>query len=170
MRVKKALNLNVPCSKRTYLNRLYMTCWMKYLAQICMMKMDRFIWLAQLRVIQRWMNFKTRYVIDSEIVFKKLYHGMKTKLGDSLPLVNIAMIHTRKNLTSCNNLLSSRYQDVFALLVPSCWQVWNKLLSTCDKVDDGNRLATSLFQQVCSNKFDIVWTQQVVNIFMTTSS
>jgi hypothetical protein len=27
------------------------------------------------------------------------------------------------------------------------WQVWNKLLSSCYKVDDGNRLATS-----CSNK------------------
>jgi hypothetical protein len=27
------------------------------------------------------------------------------------------------------------------------WQVWNKLLTPCNKVDDGNRLATS-----CSNK------------------
>ena len=41
-------------------------------------------------------------------------------------------------------LLWSRYQDVFALLV---WQVWNKLLSPCYKVDDGTRLATS-----CSNE------------------
>jgi hypothetical protein len=46
-----------------------------------------------------------------------------------------------KNLTACQ-------QDVFALLVPSCWQVWNKLfISSCNKVDEANRLATS-----CSNK------------------
>jgi hypothetical protein len=38
---------------------------------------------------------------------------------------------------------------VFAQLVPSYWQVWNKLLSTCNKVDEANRLATS-----CSNKSD----------------
>ena len=42
---------------------------------------------------------------------------------------------------------------LFALLVPSCWQVWNKLLSSCNKVDEANRLATS-----CSNKSDIVCT------------
>jgi hypothetical protein len=52
------------------------------------------------------------------------------------------------NLTACQ-------QDVFALLVPSCWQVWNKLLSSCwrdqqDKVDEANRLATS-FSDVVQN-------------------
>ena len=40
------------------------------------------------------------------------------------------------NLTACQ-------QDVFALLVPSCRQVWNKLLSSCNKVDEANRFATS---------------------------
>jgi hypothetical protein len=54
-------------------------------------------------------------------------------------------------------LLSSRYQDAFALLVPSC----------CDKsgtscyhlVDDGNRLATiKLFQQVVTSCYKLVIT------------
>ena len=58
-----------------------------------------------------------------------------------------------KNLTSCNNLLSSRSQDVFALLVPSCLQVWNKLLSTCNKVDDSNRLAPKTHRNDVWNKF-----------------
>ncbi len=35
-------------------------------------------------------------------------------------------------------------------LVNSCWQVWNKLLSSCNKVDEGSKLATS-----CSNKSGI---------------
>jgi hypothetical protein len=42
------------------------------------------------------------------------------------------------------------------LFVPSCWKVWNKLLSFCYKVDEANRLATS-----CPNQSDIVCTQQV---------
>jgi hypothetical protein len=62
------------------------------------------------------------------------------------PLDRSIAKYTRDYLTTCQ-------QDVFALLVPSCWQVWNKLLSSCDKVDEANRLATS-----CSNKSDIVCT------------
>ena len=50
----------------------------------------------------------------------------------------------RKNFTAC-------HLGVFALLVPSCWQVWNKLLSSCNEVDEANRVATSF-----SNKSDIV--------------
>jgi hypothetical protein len=58
-----------------------------------------------------------------------------------LVLINFKM---GKNLTACQH-------DVFALLVSSCWQVWNKLLSSCNKVREANRLATS-----CSNKSDII--------------
>ena len=38
-------------------------------------------------------------------------------------------------------------QDVFALLVPSCWQVWNRLLSSCNK-DSQKVVPTSLIQIV----------------------
>jgi hypothetical protein len=52
--------------------------------------------------------------------------------------------------TTCSNksdigLVDIRIQDVFALLVASCWQVWNKLLSSCNKIDEANN---NLFQQV----------------------
>jgi hypothetical protein len=56
------------------------------------------------------------------------------------------ILYTRKTLTACQ-------QDVFALLIASSWQVWNKLISSCNEVDEAKRLATS-----CSNKSDIVCT------------
>ena len=49
-------------------------------------------------------------------------------------------------------LLNCRYQDAFVLCLFHAvvlWQVWNKLLSPCYKVDDGNRFATS-----CSKSTD----------------
>jgi ABC-type nitrate/sulfonate/bicarbonate transport system permease component len=41
-----------------------------------------------------------------------------------------------------------RQQVVFALLVPSCQQVWNKLLTTCNNLVDIVRLVARLFQQI----------------------
>jgi hypothetical protein len=46
------------------------------------------------------------------------------------------------------SLPTSRQQVVFALLVPSCQQIWNKLLTTCNKLDGIIRLVARLFQQV----------------------
>ena len=40
---------------------------------------------------------------------------------------------------------------MFAWLVTSCQQVWNKLLTTCNKFVDIVRLVTRLFQQGCYN-------------------
>jgi hypothetical protein len=51
------------------------------------------------------------------------------------------MEDTRKNITS-------RQQVVFALLVPSYQQVWNKLLTSCNNVVDIIRLVARLFQQI----------------------
>ena len=48
--------------------------------------------------------------------------------------------YTRKNLTTC--LQTSRQQVVFARLVTSCQQVWNKLLTTCNNLVDIIRLVT----------------------------
>jgi hypothetical protein len=45
-------------------------------------------------------------------------------------------------------LPTSRQQVVFALLVPSYQQVWNKLLTTCNNLIDIIRLVARLFQQV----------------------
>jgi hypothetical protein len=46
------------------------------------------------------------------------------------------------------SLPTSRQQVVFAMLVPSCQQVWNKLLTTCNNLVDIIRIAKMLFQQV----------------------
>jgi hypothetical protein len=50
--------------------------------------------------------------------------------------------------------LSNRYQDVFALLVPSCnllRQVWNSCFHLVKRLTDGNRLATSRSNKTSSN-------------------
>ena len=49
------------------------------------------------------------------------------------------------------SLQTSRQQVVFAQLVTSCQQVWNKLLTTCNNLVDTVRLVTRLFQQGCYN-------------------
>jgi hypothetical protein len=46
------------------------------------------------------------------------------------------------------SLPTSRQQVVFAMLVPSCQRVWNKLLTTCNNLVDIIRLVARLFQQV----------------------
>jgi hypothetical protein len=46
------------------------------------------------------------------------------------------------------SLPTGRQQVVFELLVPSCQQVWNELLKTCNKLLDIIRLIARLFQQV----------------------
>jgi hypothetical protein len=46
------------------------------------------------------------------------------------------------------SLLTSRQQVVFALLVSSCQQVWNKLSTICNNLVNIIRLVTRLFQQV----------------------
>jgi hypothetical protein len=49
------------------------------------------------------------------------------------------------NVTS---LSTSRQQVVFALLITSCQQVWNKLLTICNNLVDIIRLVIRLFQQL----------------------
>ena len=46
------------------------------------------------------------------------------------------------------SLPTSRQQVVFALFVPSCQQVRNNLLTTCNNLVDIIRLVARLFQQV----------------------
>jgi hypothetical protein len=62
------------------------------------------------------------------------------------------------------SLLTSRQQVVFALLVPSCQQVWNTLFTTCNKHDG----ISDLFQGR-SNKSDTVTmtTQGCTNIVIS---
>ena len=57
--------------------------------------------------------------------------------------------HTHAKISHLvTSLSTSRQQVVFALLVTSCQQVWNKLLTICNNLVDVIRLVTKLFQQV----------------------
>ena len=66
------------------------------------------------------------------------------------------------------SLQTSRQQVVFALLVTSCQQVWNKLLTTYSKLVDIARLVTRLFQQGC-DKHDITILLQPCVVNLVTS-
>ena len=69
-------------------------------------------------------------------------------------------VHARKNLAFVkNSLLTSCQEVVFALLAPSCQQVWNKLWTTCNNLVDIFRLVARLFQLVCYN-LDIIDCEQ----------
>ena len=57
--------------------------------------------------------------------------------------------YTCENFTT--SLQTSRQQVVFAWLVTSCQQVWNKLLTTCNNLVDIITFVTRLFQQGCYN-------------------
>jgi hypothetical protein len=63
------------------------------------------------------------------------------------------------------SLLTSRQQVVFALLVPSCQQVWKKLLTTCNNLVDIIRVVARLFQQVrYSHNIKILLQPCIVNL------
>ena len=61
-------------------------------------------------------------------------------------------VKTHKLLQTCKQVVTTLFtscsQDVFALLVPNLLeQVWNKLLTNCNKLDGTVRPVTRLFQQ-----------------------
>ena len=63
------------------------------------------------------------------------------------------------------SLQTSRQQVVFARLVTSCQQVWNKLSTTCNKLVRIVRIVTRLFQQGCySHDITILLQPCVVNL------
>jgi hypothetical protein len=83
--------------------------------------------------------------------------------------------HVNRLVTTClqtcyklcvfTSLPTSRQQVVFALLVPSCQKVWDKLLTTCNNLVDIIRLVARLFQQVRhSHDITILLQHCVVNL------
>ena len=63
------------------------------------------------------------------------------------------------------SLQTSCQQVVFARLVTSCQQVWNKLLTICNKLFDIVRLVIRLFQPGCYNHYITILVQPcVVNL------
>ena len=70
----------------------------------------------------------------------------------TLEWLNKMVDHTHVKISQLvTSLQTSRQQVVFARLVTSCQQVWNKLLTICDNLVDIIRLVTRLFQQGCYN-------------------
>ena len=65
------------------------------------------------------------------------------------------------------SLQTSCQQVVFAWLIASCRQVWNKLLTTCYNLVDIVRLVTRLFQQGCYNHDITILLQPCVVNFVT---
>lgn len=69
---------------------------------------------------------------------------------DSRYQVKTYTIHTLTNASSMSKLeymaknLISCQQVVFELIVASCCQVWNKLLPSCNKVDEENKHVQSV--------------------------
>ena len=58
----------------------------------------------------------------------------------------LAVMFTRVKISHLvARLPTSRQQVVFGLLVPSFQQIWNKLLTTCNKLDGIIRLVTSFY-------------------------
>ena len=90
-------------------------------------------------------------------------------------IAKYTQVKTHKLLQVCKqvvtNLFTSCQQVVFALLVPRLLeQVWNKLLTTCKKLDGIIRLVTNLFWQVWYSH-DITrmlqgWWHKVVTILL----
>jgi hypothetical protein len=77
----------------------------------------------------------------------------------------IVMINWWKISHLVASLPTSHQQVVFAMLVPSSQQIWNKLLTTCNKLDGIIRLVTRLFQQVRYSHAIIILLQScVVNL------
>ena len=74
------------------------------------------------------------------------------KIGKKAGEIKTTHVKTHKLLQTCKQVVTSLFtscsQDVFALLVPNLLeQVWNKLLTNCNKLDGTIRPVTRLFQQ-----------------------
>ena len=82
--------------------------------------------------------------------------------------VALAMLSTHVEISQVvASLQTSRQQVVFARLVTSCQQVWNKLLTTCNNLVDIVRLVTRLLQQGCYNHDITILLQSCVVNFVT---
>ena len=91
-------------------------------------------------------------VLTNLIVLSTYYHSVGTSFNPVIHCVIYFSTHLKISQL-VPSLQTSRQQVVFARLVTSCQQVWNKLLTTCNNLVDIIRLAivTRLFQQGCYN-------------------
>ena len=127
------------------------------MCRLCLKYMPRY-----LRVIL-WVLFESMKLIWKVIMHNDVT-GCVTFISNKTPAQALRLPTRRKWAQSgylCTthvkisqlvaSLQTSRQQIVFARLVTSCQQVWNKLLTTCNNLVDIIRLVTRLFQQGCYN-------------------
>ena len=110
---------------------------------------------CKLLMLQAWCKFVVKLRQD-----RWLYHVASSLWKSNLiqfhfcRLAASTRVKTHKLLQVCKQVVTSLFtrcqQVVFALFVPSLLQqIWNKLLTTCNKLDGIIRLVTRLFLQVC---------------------
>ena len=105
------------------------------------------------------MAFKnvTEDILCFTLIFTRINEGLDNvfclnKIHDGVGKTSGTHVKTHKLLQTCKQVVTSLFtscsQDVFALLVPNLLeQVWNKLLTNCNKLDATIRPVTRLFQQ-----------------------
>ena len=95
---------------------------------------------------------------------KQWEHGLLTDLSQDVRFLRVYSSRVKiSHLVA--SLPTSRQQVVFALLVSSCQQVWNKLLTTCNNLVDIIRYVARLFKQVrYSHDITILLQPCVVNL------
>ena len=117
------------------------TCHFKYLTMPC----------SNIRVLSNWTMLRS-------INFHSVQYSERAEFCDRF-LLMCAQSATSNEIRSTHvkisqlvtSLQTSRQQVVFAPLVTTCQQVWNKLLTTCNNLVDIVRLVTRLLQQGCYN-------------------
>jgi hypothetical protein len=112
-----------------------------------------------------------RVLINKDYYYYYYYYTRQIKIAGRnhiLPPLEIAWEtkHTHVKISYLvASLPTSRQQVVFPLFVPSCQQVWNKLLTTCNNLVDIIRLVARLFQQVrYSHDITILLQPCVINL------
>jgi hypothetical protein len=95
-------------------------------------------------IINRWIDWMIEQFID----------GGNRLIGWLIALFIFSLIvfyhdtYTHAVISSCSKSADKPSTSCVRTLVPSCQQVWNKLLTTCNNLVDIIRLVARLFQQV----------------------
>jgi hypothetical protein len=110
--------------------------------------------------VHKYFVFQVVFVIfSSSVQYPTNYQDINYRLILRFHVRHVKISHLVASLPT------SRQQVVFALLVPSCQQVWNNLLTTCNNLVDIIRLVARLFQIVrYSHDITILLQPCIVNL------
>ena len=125
--------------------------------------MRKILWVSFYTVHKTFCRFLTHGLVTCKSrgheIYSKNRFPVRTNTHTSSMRTHVKISHLVASLPT------SRQQVVFAILVPSCQQVWNKLLTTCNNLVDIIRLVARLFQQVrCSHDITILLQPCALNL------